>query len=230
MFTQHKDKHAGCNQIGAFRYLALNRPATTQRIVGIWCITDNAIGSKAVHPHTIISTRHVGNESGRISVAIDNTDAEGRLVLADGISFVQDYYHPTRITTSATLTGAIKTALGSYLTGLFTNAPYLLDKLLHIGELNQEPFWLMPLLPENIEDIQGEDGNGGSDIKNMGKKFMGSSNAAAFLDTFIGDGVEFIHWDIAGVSAQPGNPAAGVPVATFQHYLDSLCDEEQHLC
>jgi len=217
MLDMHCDKHAGCNQLGLFRYLGLARPASDRKIVGVWTITDNEIGSKAVHPHTIISTASVHGH--KLSVAIDNTDAEGRLALADAVTFVQKYYNPTRIITSATLTGAVLVSLGHYMTGLFTNAPYLTEEILKIADKNGEPFWVLPMIPENYKDMTGKD----CDLKNItGSRFMGSSVAAAFIDSFVGTDVEFIHLDIAGTSSTPGNEAAGTPSTTLQHYISTF--------
>jgi leucyl aminopeptidase len=217
MLDMHCDKHAGCNQLGLFRYLGLTRPAADKKIVGVWTITDNEIGSKAVHPHTIVSTTSVHGHN--LSVAIDNTDAEGRLALGDAVTFVQKYYNPSRIVTSATLTGAILITLGHYMTGLFTNAPYLAEEITKIADKNGEPMWFLPMLPQNYTDLAGKD----CDLKNItGSRFMGSSVAAAFIDAFVGEGVEFIHLDIAGTSSCPGNEAAGTPGTTLQHYISSF--------
>lgn len=217
MLDMHCDKHAGCNQLGLFRYLALTRPKTDRKVVGVWAITDNEIGSKAVHPHTIISTTSVHGHN--LSVAIDNTDAEGRLALADAVTFVQKYYNPMRIVTSATLTGAVLMSLGHYMTGLFTNAPYLVNDITTMGQRNGEPFWLLPMVSENYKDISGSD----CDLKNItGGRWMGSSVAATFIDSFVGDNVEFVHWDIAGTSSKPGNEAAGTPTFTMQEYVNSF--------
>eukprot|EP00461_Guttulinopsis_vulgaris_P003094 UN03095 len=123
MVDMHCDKLGGCNTLGLMRYLALTRPNTTRQIVGVLTITDNEIGPDAVHPHTIIETKCVAKEDGIISVAIDNTDAEGRLALADAVTFAQVEYKPCEITTQATLTGAVLFSLGHYATGLFTNLP-----------------------------------------------------------------------------------------------------------
>lgn len=215
MLDMHCDKHAGCNQLGIFRYLGLTRPETSKRIVGVWTITDNEIGSKAVHPHTIISTASVLGAN--VSVAIDNTDAEGRLALADAVTLVQKYYNPTRIVTQATLTGAILVTLGHNMTGLFTNAPAVPKEITSIGELTGERFWHLPILADNHKDLAGKD----CDLKNItGSRWMGSSVAAAFIEHFVGDDVEFIHLDIAGTSSTPGNEAAGAPVNTLQKYAE----------
>lgn len=213
MLDMHCDKHAGCNQLGVFRYLGLTRPNTSKRLVGVWTITDNEIGSKAVHPHTIISTASV--RGANVSCAIDNTDAEGRLALADAVTLVQKYYNPAKIVTQATLTGAILITLGHNMTGLFTNSPALPQEICALGELTGERFWHLPILADNHKDLAGKD----CDIKNItGARWMGSSVAAAFIEYFVGNDVEYVHLDIAGTSSTPGNEAAGTPVNTLQKY------------
>ena len=107
--------------------------------------------------------------------------------------------------------------------GLFTNADYLVDGFTSIGEKNGERFWNLPMIPDNFDDLVGPD----CDLKNMAGKnrYMGSSVAAAFIASFVGEGVEFVHLDIAGVASiakTGGNEAAGVPCTTIQHYVTAL--------
>eukprot|EP00461_Guttulinopsis_vulgaris_P000184 UN00184 len=216
MLTMHCDKHGGCNTLSLMRNLALTRPALPRQIVGVLTITDNEVSADAVHPNTIINTKCVARPKGTISVAVINTDAEGRLALADAVTFVQEYYKPERITTQATLTGAILLSFGHYATGLFTNCQYIAEEIKQVGEQTGELFWQLPILPQNHTDIKGKE----CDLLNLaGSRYMGSSTAASFIETFVGDDVEFVHLDIAGTSSCPGNEATGQPVTALQKYI-----------
>lgn len=219
MEGMHCDKHGGCNTLSLMRFLALTRPQTGRKIVGVMTITDNEIGSKAVHPHTIIETVCLpvtGERAGKKTVAIDNTDAEGRLALADAVSFVQKNYSPARVTTMATLTGAIMISLGHHATGLFSNTKYVPAELSALGEVKGDLFWHMPILTQHHSELAGTD----CDLKNItGQRWGGSSTAAAFIEQFVQEGVEFVHLDIAGVSSRPGNESTGATLNTLQAYI-----------
>lgn len=212
MFEMHIDKLGGCNTLSLMRYLALTRPATTRKVVGVMTITDNEIGPDAVHPNTIIQTP-------KGSVLIGNTDAEGRLALADAVQFVQKYYKPARITTMATLTGAIMIALGHTATGVFTNVPQAAEQLKRQGDLHGDNFWPMPVYQNNYDDMKPIE----ADLNNItGDRLMGSSVAAAFIDTFVDEGIEFVHLDIAGSSTDRQGLPTGASLPTLQAVTEQL--------
>jgi len=161
-----------------------------KNIVGALCLAENAIGSKAYHPSTIIRS-YKG-----LTVEIGNTDAEGRLVLADGFTYLQRHYKPETIVDLATLTGACIVALGEYSAGIFSNDERLSTSLYQSGENTFERLWKLPIYEEHIQEITKNDH---SDLKNIGKgRYGGASTAAAFLQQFIETGVKWAHIDIAG--------------------------------
>ncbi len=129
-----------------------------------------------------------------IGVEIGNTDAEGRLVLADAIGYVQKNYKPTKIIDLATLTGAILIALGKTLIGLFGNDEKLLEQLFKAGEVTAERTWKLPIYDEHRDEMKSKF----ADIKNNGPREGGSITGAAFIERFVNEGIKWAHLDIAG--------------------------------
>ena len=129
-----------------------------------------------------------------LGVEVGNTDAEGRLILADALSYVQENYKPTKIIDLATLTGACTVALGQNIAGLFVNDKDLKEGLIKAGEETFERLWELPLTDEFREQMKSKF----ADIKNDGDRYGGASQAAAFLERFIQKGVKWAHLDIAG--------------------------------
>src|SRR5690606_17013799 len=135
------------------------------------------------------------------TVEVVNTDAEGRLVLADALWYTQDRFKPRVMIDLATLTGAMLVALGHGLGGLFSNTESLIAELHAAGRGTGEPLWHMPLAPYYEKLIESRF----ADLKNSGGRKGGSSTAAHFLQHFVGD-VPWAHLDIAGVAF--GTPAS----------------------
>ena len=129
-----------------------------------------------------------------LSVEIGNTDAEGRLVLADAISYVSKKYKPNIIIDVATLTGAIMVSLGLSTFGIFSNDEKLAKKIFESGEKTDERVWQFPIYEEHKNLIKSQI----ADIKNTGGRFGGSITAAAFLEKFIEKNIKWCHIDIAG--------------------------------
>lgn len=132
----------------------------------------------------------------KTTVEIANTDAEGRLVLADALSYVQKNYKPTEIIDLATLTGACLVALGPSLIASFGNDKNMLEKIYTCGEETFERVWNLPIYDEHRDLIKSKF----ADIKNSGGRAGGSITAAAFLEKFIEKDVKWIHLDIAGAA------------------------------
>lgn len=161
-------------------------------LVGIVGLVENMVNENSYKPDDVVKSY-----SGK-SVEIVNTDAEGRLVMADLISYVQEKYEVKTIIDFATLTGAIVVALGSCCAGLYSNDDKLIKQLIEAGKRTHEPLWHMPIFDEYVKAMNSQI----ADINHVGPAGFGagSSTAAAFLKDFINEGTSWAHLDIAGVS------------------------------
>jgi leucyl aminopeptidase len=155
--------------------------------IGAIGLVENMPGSKAQRPGDIVKSM-----SGQ-TIEIINTDAEGRLVLADVLWYIQDKYKPAFMVDLATLTGAIMVALGQEHAGLFSNNDELADRLLKAGKETGEKVWRLPLGPAYDKLIDSKF----ADVKNTGGRHGGSITAAQFLQRFVNK-VPWAHLDIAG--------------------------------
>ncbi|CEG44768.1 cytosol aminopeptidase [Plasmopara halstedii] len=185
----HMDMCGSAAVLGAVR--AASRQNLKVNIICALALAENAIGSKAVKPLTIVKS-HKG-----ITVENNNTDAEGRLVLGDAMSYIQKEYKPNKIIDVATLTGACMIALGEHCAGLFSNSDDLAHKLEKAGTECHERCWRLPILPEHTAALKGSQ----SDSRSTGRsRHGGACTAAAFLQQFVYEGVDWAHLDIAGPS------------------------------
>ena len=183
------DKLGGISVIGTILAAAkLNLPV---HLVSIICAAENMISEDSYRPDDIIQTL-----SGK-TVEILSTDAEGRLVLADGLTYAQRYYDPDCIIDFATLTGGIVVALGKIRAGLFSNNKDLSDQLFVSGENTDEKLWPMPLDDEYFEFIKGDD----ADLKNSGGREGHPIMGGIFLKQFIESETPWAHIDIAGAAS-----------------------------
>lgn len=182
--------------------------------------TENLLGGSATKPGDIHKFRN-----GK-TAEILNTDAEGRLILADALSYATEQ-KPKAIFDAATLTGAMVVALGNSHTGFFTKDDKLAETINHAGEMSEEPLWRMPLISEHTDDIKGTF----ADLSNIGSgKGAGSATAAAFLAEFVDEKIPWAHFDIAGTAWNCGNRreylpkkgATGVLVRTFVELAKSF--------
>ncbi len=157
------------------------------------------------------------------TIEIINTDAEGRLILADALAYGIRRYHPDWVVDLATLTGSVAAALGSHASGLFSNHRQLSDLLINAGQQSGERVWALPLWDDYKEDLE----SGIADIKNLGGREAGSISAAKFLQEFVGD-VPWAHLDIAGTAYNQkhvpylGKGASGVGVRLLVAFLGML--------
>jgi len=156
--------------------------------VGIIGLVENMPSGTAIRPGDII-----GSRDGQ-TIEVLNTDAEGRLVLADALTYTQDKFKPKWIVNLATLTGAILVALGKEHAGLFSNDDNLSVKLSAAGGDTGEKVWRLPLGPKYDDLIKSKT----ADMKNIGGRYGGSITAAQFLQRFIRKGTPWAHLDIAG--------------------------------
>ena len=173
--------------VGAMRGLAAR--GAKVNAVGIIGLVENMPDGKAQRPGDIVISR-----SGQ-SIAVLNTDAEGRLVLCDCLDYVKEKFAPARIIDLATLTGAIIISLGKEYAGLFSNDDALANDLTAAGEATGEKVWRMPL-HENYDKLIDYDI---ADMKNIGGREAGSITAAQFLKRFVGE-VPWAHIDVAGTA------------------------------
>jgi leucyl aminopeptidase len=176
--------------------LALAKRNAKAHVVGVCGLVENMPDAKAQRPGDVVTSM-----SGQ-TIEVINTDAEGRLVLCDAITWVQQKYAPKVIVDLATLTGAIIISLGNEHGGLFSNDDGLAAQLTAAGKAIGDPLWRMPLSPAYDKLIDSPI----ADIKNVGPREGGSITAAQFIQRFVDDGVKWAHLDIAGMvwASKPG--------------------------
>jgi len=183
-------------------------------VVGVIGAAENMPSATAYRPGDVVRAM-----SGK-TIEVLNTDAEGRVVLADALHYARTQYEPSAIVDLATLTGACMIALGRWATGAFTNHEKLAERLRAAGDRAAERIWPMPLLDGHKEEIRSQI----ADIKNTGGRQAGASTAAAFLSHFVGE-TPWVHLDIAGTgwtsSPHPyqAKGATGVGVRTLLELL-----------
>jgi len=180
------DMAGGAAMIGAMRAIALLKPRV--RVIAVVCATENMPDGKAQKPGDVQTAM-----SGK-TIEIINTDAEGRLVLADGLTYAKQL-GATHLIDAATLTGACVVALGMVNAGAFSNDDAIYAKFDAALATSGEKFWRLPLGEEYAEMIKSDIG----DIKNTGGRWGGASTAAEFLKVFAED-TPWIHLDIAGMA------------------------------
>jgi leucyl aminopeptidase len=171
---------------GALKALALRKAKAN--VVGICGLVENMPGGNAQRPGDVVTTL-----SGQ-TVEVINTDAEGRLVLADAVTYVQRNYKPSTVIDLATLTGAILVSLGHEWAGLFSNDEELASELQKAADESGDKLWRMPLAEPFDRLIDSPI----ADMKNVGPREGGSITAAQFIQRFIENGVRWAHVDMAG--------------------------------
>jgi leucyl aminopeptidase len=169
--------------------MALAGRKAKAHVVGICGLVENMPDGKAQRPGDVTTSM-----SGQ-TIEVINTDAEGRLVLCDAMTWVQKKYNPKIMIDLATLTGAIIVSLGHEYGGLFSNDDDLADSLIKAGKSVGDPLWRMPIGPAYDKLIDSPI----ADIKNVGPREGGSITAAQFLQRFVNEGVKWAHLDIAGM-------------------------------
>ncbi len=188
------DMCGGAAVIGAI--LAVARLKIKVNMVVLVPSTENMPSGAAVKPGDVLVAMN-----GK-TVEVNNTDAEGRLILADALSYACAKYKPAAIVDAATLTGACVVALGNVYAGFFCKDPKFLKKIQSASQLSGERIWQLPLVDEYVEDMKGTY----ADLSNIGSaKGGGSSQGAAFLSQFVNEGITWAHFDIAGSAWHTGN-------------------------
>lgn len=175
--------------------MALAKRKAKANVVGVVGLVENMPDGNAQRPGDIVTSM-----SGQ-TIEVLNTDAEGRLVLADAVWYAQETFNPTAVVNLATLTGAIIIALGHEHAGVFSNNDALATDLADAGKAEGEPVWRLPMGPAYDKTIDTPN----ADMKNItGGTAGGSIAGAQFIQRFIKDGVPWAHIDIAGVAWKPG--------------------------
>jgi leucyl aminopeptidase len=187
------------------------------KVVGLIPAVENMPSGSAIRPGDILTTA-----SGK-TVEVDNTDAEGRLILADALHF-SARFNPDIVIDIASLTGACVVALGHEAAGMMGNDTDLTDELHKLGEQVGERVWPMPLYDEYLSYLKSE----WADIKNAGSRWGGAVTAGTFLKQWVPDKVSWAHLDIAGVGYNEkehnGLPkgASGFGVVLIATFLENL--------
>ena len=203
----HMDKHGATSVLSAFESVVkLKLKVNLTVSLGL---VENFVSANSYRPLDIIRSRK------GISVQIGNTDAEGRLVLADCMNWTQEKYKVRDMIELSTLTGAIVIALGKKHAGLFSNSDELSNALIEAGRQVKQESWRMPVDEYHHELIKAEH----ADISNApGKPQASSCQAAAFLEKFVEKDVKWIHLDIAGTSNK-NSEATGFGARALVNYL-----------
>lgn len=205
------DKMGGCAVLGILKAAALLK--FKANLIGVIPSAENMPSGTAYRPGDILTSY-----SGK-TIEIINTDAEGRLVLADALAWASEQ-EPREILDLATLTGACVVALGQYASGAFGDDA-MVARLQEVGARTGDRVWPLPIYEEHADDMKSKV----ADIKNSGGRWGGASTAAAFLRFFIGDSIPWAHLDIAGTAwvTKPGpyEPvgATGAGVRLVTEYL-----------
>jgi len=206
--------------LGVMKAIALRK--SKSNVVGVIGSVENMVSSNAQRPSDIVKSM-----SGQ-TIEVLNTDAEGRLVLADALWYCQEKYNVKKMINFATLTGAIIVALGNFYAGLFSNSDKLSDNLTKSGQKTDEKLWRFPLGKEYDELLNCDI----ADVKNItGTGGAGSITAAQFLQRFVKKDVEWAHLDIAGVTwldkdqplSKKGGTAFGVRL--IDEYISNNCEK-----
>ncbi len=210
------DMSGGAAVLGVFQALA--GLALPLEVHGIVAATENLPDGRANKPGDLVTAMN------GTTIEVLNTDAEGRLVLADALVYAERRVKPDALVDLATLTGAVITALGHELTGVMGNDSALQDELLAAGKASGEVLWPLPLLEQHKEQMKGSVG----DLKNINSgQGAGSSAGAAFLSHFVG-ATPWAHLDIAGSAwgveerdYQGGSGGTGVGVRLLLAWLEA---------
>ncbi len=217
MEDQKGDMAGGAAVIAAMSAIAQLKPKIN--VTAIVPATENLPSGSALKPGDILTAMN-----GK-TIEITSTDAEGRLVLADALSYAKKQGARLMVDV-ATLTGACRVALGDICTGAFGNNQELVDKVVAAGTKAGECMWQMPMLEEYKELNQSDV----ADIKNTGGRYGGSITGAQFLSEFVGD-TPWVHLDIAGTNMSEKERgyfvkgATGVPVRTLVNLVLSLAEK-----
>jgi leucyl aminopeptidase len=217
MHEMKYDMSGGAAVLGVFQALATLRPDV--EVHGLVPTSENLPDGLANKPGDVVKACN------GLTIEVLNTDAEGRLILADALAYAAKKIKPDAMIDLATLTGAVVVALGHELSGVMGNSRALLDELVASGEATGEQVWPLPILQYHKQDMKGSVG----DLRNISspETGAGSCTAGAFLSYFVGD-IPWAHIDIAGSAwgagdrdYQGGSVGTGVGVRLLVDYLEN---------
>lgn len=187
MKEMNSDMGGSATVIGALKAIASNNLKVN--VVGIVAACENSISGRAYKPGDVIKARN------GMTIEVDNTDAEGRITLADAVNYGVTEYKPQMIIDLATLTGAVLVALGETYTGAITNNQEAMEQVLKAAKETDEKIWQLP----NDNFLRKYNNSEVADIKNSGGRLAGSITAGQFVGAFIED-YPWVHLDIAGTA------------------------------
>jgi len=215
------DMSGGATVLGVMQ--AITRLKLPIHVVALLPATDNMPSGTAVHPGDVVTTL-----SGK-TVEVINTDAEGRLLLADALAYAVQTYKPKAMIDLATLTGACVVALGQHAIGIMGNDRRLISRVAAAGEAVGERTWELPLWEDYFKQIESDV----ADLKNVGGRGAGTITAGLFLKQFVGE-TPWVHFDIAGTSwfhdgAHPYIPkgSTGIGMRLLVHFLITLAERKK---
>jgi len=204
MLTMRCDMGGAATMIGAMCSIA--KMKLKKNVTCVVAACENSIGPNAYRPGDILTAMN-----GK-TIEVTNTDAEGRLTLADALTYIVRKEKVNEVIDAATLTGAVMVALGEDVTGVFTNDDKMARKVIEASENWNEYFWQMPMFDIFKKNLKSPY----ADMQNTGVRWGGSTNAAKFLEEFIDD-TKWVHLDIAGTAwASGANPYYSQKGATGQ--------------
>lgn len=198
--------------LGAADALSKSKPATKGRIHVIVAACENMIDGKGMRPGDVLTSA-----SGK-TIEVNNTDAEGRLTLADALWYAQNKANARAVVDVATLTGACMVALGPSIAGLMAPDDAAADAVSAAAKKAGEKVWRLPLDDSYWDQMKSSV----ADMKNSGGRFGGAITAGLFLKQFVEEGVEFAHVDIAGPAwSDAEGGATGFGVATLAEWASA---------
>lgn len=215
MLNMKDDMSGAACVLGVMNSLKQFNPSV--EVHGIIAACENMPSGTSYKPGDVLTAKN------KKTIEIDNTDAEGRLTLADALCYACEL-GVDEVIDIATLTGACMVALGSHAAGIMGNNQELIDKLIKTGEENGERFWQLPMFEEYFDGLKSDI----ADMKNTGGRWGGASAAGVFLKEFVKDSVKWVHLDIAGTAflEKPQKElikgATGIGVRTLINYILSV--------
>ncbi|MBR6301928.1 leucyl aminopeptidase, partial [bacterium] len=214
MLTMRDDMSGAACVLGIMKVLNKFKPDI--EVHGIIAACENMPGCDAYKPGDILTAKN-----GK-TIEVDNTDAEGRLTLADALCYACEL-GVDEVIDIATLTGACMVALGNAASGIMGNNSNFVREIIKMGDLCGEKFWELPMWQEYRDNMNSDV----ADMKNTGTRYGGASAAGMFLKEFVTDDVKWAHLDVAGTAflesphKEFGKGATGVGVRTILNYI--LC-------